>query len=61
MLNRGGEHGLPVSLCSDVALNNAASLTQLILDRLEFFEASSANRNHGALVAEASRAVRADT
>jgi hypothetical protein len=61
MLNCGGEHGLPVSLYSDVALNKAASLTQLILDLLEFFEASSANGDSSPLAAETSRTVCADT
>ena len=61
MSDRGGKHDLAVCLHSDVALNNVASLTQFILDRLEFFEAPSADRDPGTLAAEASRTVCADT
>ena len=60
MSDRGGKHDLAVCLHSDVALNNVASLTQFILDRLEFFEAPSADRDPGTLAAEASRTVCAD-
>ena len=61
VFNCGGKHDLAVSLHSDVALDNVASLTQFILDCLEFFEAPSADRDPGTLAAEASRTVCADT